>query len=197
VEIRVLHFACPRPYLSGVTLTRLFLNNAQFHLWLQCRSDPKARERARLPSELLRTSGLASSWFERRRVGRAHSEATVSGLGTGVPSIRSCGWLARALGPTVGAPELEKRPQSMSAGCVVVGAGPGGLTAAVYLARYLRDVVVLDDGRSRQELDPLFGPLARATSRRCEAWSLTSTSVRAAVGERARASARRLDTACS
>jgi thioredoxin reductase (NADPH) len=35
------------------------------------------------------------------------------------------------------------------ADCVVVGAGPGGLTAAVYLARYLRDVVVLDDERSR------------------------------------------------
>jgi thioredoxin reductase (NADPH) len=33
--------------------------------------------------------------------------------------------------------------------CVVIGAGPGGLTAAIYLARYLRDVVVLDDGRSR------------------------------------------------
>jgi thioredoxin reductase (NADPH) len=33
--------------------------------------------------------------------------------------------------------------------CLVVGAGPGGLTAAVYLARYLREVVVLDDGRSR------------------------------------------------
>jgi thioredoxin reductase (NADPH) len=44
---------------------------------------------------------------------------------------------------------LEKRPQMMRADCVVVGAGPGGLTAAVYLARYLRDVVVLDDGRSR------------------------------------------------
>ena len=37
----------------------------------------------------------------------------------------------------------------MRADCVVVGAGPGGLTAAIYLARYLRDVVVIDDGRSR------------------------------------------------
>jgi thioredoxin reductase (NADPH) len=37
----------------------------------------------------------------------------------------------------------------MRADCVVVGAGPGGLTAAIYLARYLREVVVLDDRRSR------------------------------------------------
>ena len=33
--------------------------------------------------------------------------------------------------------------------CVVIGAGPGGLTAAIYLARYLRDVVVVEDSRSR------------------------------------------------
>jgi thioredoxin reductase (NADPH) len=31
----------------------------------------------------------------------------------------------------------------------IVGAGPGGLTAAIYLARYLREVVVIDDNRSR------------------------------------------------
>lgn len=33
--------------------------------------------------------------------------------------------------------------------CIVIGAGPGGLTAAIYLARYLRQVVVVEDGRSR------------------------------------------------
>ena len=33
--------------------------------------------------------------------------------------------------------------------CIVVGAGPAGLTAAIYLARFLRRVVVIDAGSSR------------------------------------------------
>jgi thioredoxin reductase (NADPH) len=33
--------------------------------------------------------------------------------------------------------------------CVVVGAGPAGLTAAIYMARFRRDVLVIDAGASR------------------------------------------------
>lgn len=39
--------------------------------------------------------------------------------------------------------------------CVIVGAGPAGLTAAVYLARYRRRFVLLDGGPSRAELIPV------------------------------------------
>ena len=38
--------------------------------------------------------------------------------------------------------------------CLIIGGGPAGLTAAVYLARYRRSVVVYDDGKSRAKLIP-------------------------------------------
>ena len=39
--------------------------------------------------------------------------------------------------------------------CLIVGAGPAGLTAAIYLARFHLSVLAVDDGRSRAGLIPL------------------------------------------
>jgi thioredoxin reductase (NADPH) len=39
--------------------------------------------------------------------------------------------------------------------CLVVGGGPAGLTAAIYLARFHLSVLVVDDGKSRAGLIPL------------------------------------------
>ena len=38
--------------------------------------------------------------------------------------------------------------------CVVIGGGPAGLTAAIYLARFLLDIIVVDAGDSRAALIP-------------------------------------------
>lgn len=38
---------------------------------------------------------------------------------------------------------------------LIIGAGPGGLTAAVYLRRFRRDIIVIDKGHSRLSLIPV------------------------------------------
>ncbi len=38
--------------------------------------------------------------------------------------------------------------------CIIVGGGPAGLTAAIYLARYRRAALLVDEGASRARLIP-------------------------------------------
>jgi thioredoxin reductase (NADPH) len=38
--------------------------------------------------------------------------------------------------------------------CLIIGGGPAGLTAAIYLARYRRRALVIDDGKSRAAMIP-------------------------------------------
>lgn len=39
--------------------------------------------------------------------------------------------------------------------CLIIGGGPAGLTAALYMARFRRSVALIDNGRSRAELIPI------------------------------------------
>ena len=52
------------------------------------------------------------------------------------------------------APAADATPADAALDCLVVGAGPAGLTAATYFARFHRDVVVVDAGRSRARWIP-------------------------------------------
>ncbi|WP_250484011.1 NAD(P)/FAD-dependent oxidoreductase [Caballeronia sp. GaOx3] len=44
--------------------------------------------------------------------------------------------------------------------CIIVGGGPAGLTAALYLARFRRSMIVIDDRQSRASLIPIVRNLA-------------------------------------
>ncbi|WP_367183227.1 FAD-dependent oxidoreductase [Cypionkella sp.] len=56
--------------------------------------------------------------------------------------------------------------------CVIVGGGPAGLTAAIYIARYHLDVIVVEDGRSRAAMIPLSHnhAVSRTTFRERNSW---------------------------
>jgi thioredoxin reductase (NADPH) len=50
---------------------------------------------------------------------------------------------------------MEQAPPSDLLDCLIVGGGPAGLTAAIYLARFHLSVSVVDSGKSRAALIPL------------------------------------------
>src|SRR5947199_8491417 len=53
--------------------------------------------------------------------------------------------LSQSIGPRMDEPILD---------CLIVGGGPAGLTAAIYLARFHLDILVVDGGKSRASWIP-------------------------------------------
>ena len=58
--------------------------------------------------------------------------------------------------------------------CLIVGGGPAGLTAAIYLARFHLDILVVDGGKSRAALDPVHAQPRRLSGRALPARSCSS-----------------------
>ena len=57
--------------------------------------------------------------------------------------------------------------------CAIVGAGPAGLAAATYLARYRRDVAVVDSGDSRAAKIPRSRNVPGFPA--CACWSVSGS----------------------
>lgn len=55
---------------------------------------------------------------------------------------------------TIAGSSTEQDIKSSVVDCLIIGGGPAGLTAAVYLARYRRSVVVYSEGKSRAAYIP-------------------------------------------
>jgi FAD binding domain len=93
---------------------------------------------------------LASS-FAILPVGHA---AYASSSGKGANRCLQPGNVATVEPLPCGGAQKEFMSETEEVDALVVGGGPAGLTAAIYLARYRRRVVVVDDGESRAKLIP-------------------------------------------